>query len=127
MLTYGIFTGSSKLTASPLLLKLGIPLKLCGHKYICSAVNVYYSLTQTKSSIGITRDVYPEVARQYNTTPQNVEKSIRHAVEICFLHGDINLIHKLFGNTINEVKGKATNSEFITAITYWLAREAEEE
>ncbi len=124
MSIHKIIPGRSPLAVSPLLLKLGIPLNLSGHRYICTAVNIYYSMTLTNSRIKITQDIYPEVAHRYDTTSQCVERSIRHAVGICFTRGDLKLIDKMFGFTINEAKGKPTNGEFIATVSYWLTNEA---
>ena len=120
MSLHEIISNKNSLIVSPLLIKLGIPLSLSGHRYLCSAVNIYSSLMQTNSRIKITQDIYPEVAHQYGTTSQCVERSIRHAVGICFTRGDLKLIDKMFGFTINEAKGKPTNGEFIATISYWL-------
>ena len=119
-----IIPNNNSLIVSPLLIKLGIPLNLSGHKYLCSAVNIYSSLLQTNSRIKITQDIYPAVAHQYGTTSQCVERTIRHAVGICFTRGDLKLIDKMFGFTINEAKGKPTNGEFIATLSYWLTSEA---
>ena len=124
MSLHEIISNKNSLIVSPLLIKLGIPLNLSGHRYLCSAVNIYSSLMQTNSRIKITQDIYPEVAHQYGTTSQCVERSIRHAVGICFTRGDLKLIDKMFGFTINEAKGKPTNGEFIATISYWLTSEA---
>ena len=124
MSLHEIIPNKNSLIVSPLLIKLGIPLSLSGHRYLCSAVNIYSSLMQTNSRIRITQDIYPEVAHQYCTTSQCVERSIRHAVGICFTRGDLKLIDKMFGFTINEAKGKPTNGEFIATISYWLMSEA---
>ena len=119
-----IIPNKNSLIVSPLLINLGIPLSLSGHRYLCSAVNIYSSLMQTNSRIKITQDIYPAVAHQYGTTSQCVERSIRHAVGICFTRGDLKLIDKMFGFTINEAKGKPTNGEFIATISYCLTSEA---
>ena len=124
MSLHEIIPNKNSLIVSPLLIKLGIPLSLSGHRYLCSAVNIYSSLMQTNSRIKITQDIYPAVAHQYGTTSQCVERSIRHAVGICFTRGDLKLIDKMFGFTINEAKGKPTNGEFIATISYCLTSEA---
>ena len=120
MSLHEIIPNKNSLIVSPLLIKLGIPLSLSGHRYLCSAVNIYSSLMQTNSRIKITQDIYPAVAHQYGTTSQCVERSIRHAVGICFTRGDLKLIDRMFGFTINEAKGKPTNGEFIATLSYWL-------
>ncbi len=119
-----IIAVDNSLDASRLLINLGISLSLSGHRYICTAVNIYHSLGLTARRIKITKDIYPEVANYYGTTSQCVERSIRHAVEICFMRGDLKLINKIFGSAISESKGKPTNGEFIATLTHWLANEA---
>lgn len=74
MSLHEIIPNRGPLVVSPLLIKLGIPLSLSGHRYICTAVNIYHSMMQTNSRIKITQDIYPEVAHQYGTTSQCVEK-----------------------------------------------------
>ena len=65
---------------------------------------------------GVTKILYPDVAKKYNSTPQRVEKAIRHAIEVAWSRGKIDAIDELFGYTINNHKGKPTNSEFIALI-----------
>ncbi len=123
MLSSNNSSESNLLRVSPLLLRLGIPLRLSGHRYICSAVELYSRLSKQYYHVKITQDVYPAVAKQFGTTPQCVERSIRHAVSICFTRGDLKLIDKMFGFTISETKGKPTNGEFISTVVYWLQEE----
>lgn len=114
---------SNSLMVSPLLLRLGIPFRLSGHRYICSAVEIYSRLSRQYYHVKITQDVYPAVAKQFGTTSQCVERSIRHAVSICFTRGDLKLIDRMFGFTISEAKGKPTNGEFISTVVYWLNKD----
>ena len=64
----------------------------------------------------ITKDVYPEIARKYNTTPTRVERAIRHAIETSWNRGDINLMEEIFGNSLNVNRDKPTNAEYLTTI-----------
>ena len=64
----------------------------------------------------VTKVLYPEVARRYNTTPSRVERAIRHAIEVAWSRGKMDTIDELFGYTIHTGKGKPTNSEFIALI-----------
>lgn len=64
----------------------------------------------------ITKILYPEIAKTYNTTASRVERAIRHAIEVAWSRGNIDAISDLFGYTIDVAKAKPTNSEFIAMI-----------
>ena len=64
----------------------------------------------------ITKQLYPSIARTYNTTPSRVERAIRHAIEVAWSRGQVETIDALFGYTISHGKGKPTNSEFIAMV-----------
>ena len=64
----------------------------------------------------ITKELYPEIAQKYATTVSRVERAIRHAIEVAWNRGQIDMHEKLFGYTVNSNKGKPTNSEFIAMI-----------
>jgi two-component system response regulator (stage 0 sporulation protein A) len=64
----------------------------------------------------ITKQLYPSIAREYNTTPSRVERAIRHAIEVAWSRGQVDAIDSLFGYTVNLGKGKPTNSEFIAMV-----------
>ena len=64
----------------------------------------------------VTKVLYPEVAKRFNTTPSRVERAIRHAIEVAWDRGDVEVLQKFFGYTVSGIKGKPTNSEFIAMI-----------
>ena len=64
----------------------------------------------------ITKELYPTVAKDFNTTPSRVERAIRHAIEVAWDRGDPDVLNDFFGYTIANAKGKPTNSEFIAMI-----------
>ena len=64
----------------------------------------------------VTKILYPAIVKKHNTTSSRVERAIRHAIEVAWSRGRIETIDELFGYTINEGKGKPTNSEFIALI-----------
>ena len=64
----------------------------------------------------VTKVLYPEVAKRFNTTASRVERAIRHAIEVAWDRGDLDVLQKYFGYTVSNVKGKPTNSEFIAMI-----------
>ena len=98
-----------------LLHSIGIPAHIKGYVYIrCAVIEAFYN----PNYIGqITKVLYPEIAKRYSSTPSRVERAIRHAIEIAWNRGSIDIINKIFGYTINAYKAKPTNSEFIAMIT----------
>ena len=64
----------------------------------------------------ITKELYPTVAKDFNTTPSRVERAIRHAIEVAWDRGGTEVLNSFFGYTIANSKGKPTNSEFIAMI-----------
>ena len=65
----------------------------------------------------VTRVLYPTVAKKYGTTSSRVERAIRHAIEVAWDRGDIDVLNSYFGYTIQNSRGKTTNSEFIAMIS----------
>jgi two-component system response regulator (stage 0 sporulation protein A) len=64
----------------------------------------------------VTKELYPMIANKYNTTPSRVERAIRHAIELAWDRGNVEMMNKFFGYTINVERGKPTNSEFIAMV-----------
>jgi two-component system response regulator (stage 0 sporulation protein A) len=64
----------------------------------------------------ITKELYPTIAKKCNTTPSRVERAIRHAIEVAWNRGKVDVLDSMFGYTISNNKGKPTNSEFIALI-----------
>ena len=64
----------------------------------------------------VTKLLYPTVAKKFDTTASRVERAIRHAIEIAWDRGDLEVLNAYFGFTVNTSKGKPTNSEFIALI-----------
>ena len=64
----------------------------------------------------VTKLLYPAVAKKFATTPSRVERAIRHAIEIAWDRGDVDVLNSFFGYTVNTGKGKPTNSEFIALL-----------
>ena len=65
----------------------------------------------------ISKVLYPEVASRFSTTPSRVERAIRHAIEVAWDRGDVDVLSSYFGYTIQNERGKPTNSEFIAMIS----------
>ncbi len=64
----------------------------------------------------ITKVLYPDIAKKFDTTPSRVERAIRHAIEVAWNRGNYESISKMFGYTVHHLKSKPTNSEFIAMI-----------
>lgn len=96
------------------LVKFGTPAHIKGYRYLKYAVEL---VVKDEDLIdAITCELYPAVARRFNTTPSRVERAIRHAVEVTWDRGDWHLLQQYFGSTISKDKCKPTNSEFIARL-----------
>jgi len=94
--------------------KVGIPANISGHQFLREAILM---VIEDRGLIsGITKELYPNVARKCKTTSAKVERSIRHAIEVCWLRGRVDVLENTFGYTINPERGKPTNSEFIAMV-----------
>ncbi len=99
---------------SELLHNLGIPSHVRGYQYIRDGIVLLYNKNSYVSYI--TKDVYPEIAYKYETTSSRVERAIRHAIEISWDRGDLDLMENLFGHSVDYERSKPTNSEYINTI-----------
>ena len=99
---------------TPLLRRLGFPTHIKGYLYIKEAITMICN--EPKLSQNITRCLYNKIAESFGTSKECVERAIRHAIEISWNRGDIEVIDKVFGCSIDMNKSKPTNSEYITAI-----------
>ena len=94
---------------------LGVPAHIKGYQYIRYSIML---AVKDKDIIGsITKCLYPTVAKKHNTTSSRVERAIRHAIEVAWDRGDVDTLNSYFGYTIQNNKGKPTNSEFIAMIS----------
>ena len=94
--------------------ELGIPAHIKGYQYLRHAIMMVIDDLDIINSI--TKELYPTVAKDFNTTPSRVERAIRHAIEVAWDRGDTEVLNSFFGYTIANSKGKPTNSEFIALI-----------
>ena len=93
---------------------IGVPAHIRGYQYLREAIQM--SVKDMDMLGSITKTLYPEIAKKYETTPSRVERAIRHAIEVAWNRGRMETLDALFGYTINTGKGKPTNSEFIALI-----------
>lgn len=94
--------------------EIGVPAHIKGYFYLREAISMVVNDIELLSAV--TKELYPSIARRYNTTSSRVERAIRHAIEVAWSRGQIESINKIFGYTIHNEKGKPTNSEFIAMV-----------
>lgn len=94
--------------------EIGVPAHIKGYLYLREAISMVYKDIELLGSI--TKVLYPDIAKKYNTTASRVERAIRHAIEVAWSRGNIDSISSLFGYTVSMSKAKPTNSEFIAIV-----------
>lgn len=94
--------------------EVGVPAHIKGYQFLRDAIIM--SINDMDMLNSITKILYPTIAKKNNTTPSRVERAIRHAIEVAWTRGKMDTIDELFGYTVNNGKGKPTNSEFIALI-----------
>lgn len=94
--------------------QIGVPAHIKGYQYLRYAIVT--AVVEPEIINAVTKQLYPRVAEKYLTTPSRVERAIRHAIEVAWDRGDIEILNSYFGYTIHHSKGKPTNSEFIAMI-----------
>ena len=94
--------------------QIGVPAHIKGYQYLRTAIIMAVEDENIINSI--TKILYPSVAKRYQTTSSRVERAIRHAIEVAWDRGDVDVLNEYFGYTIHNTRGKPTNSEFIAMI-----------
>lgn len=103
-----------EVTVSEIMHRIGVPAHIKGYQYLREAIIL--SVNNTEMMGSVTKLLYPTVAKTYKTTPSRVERAIRHAIEVAWDRGDVDVLSSYFGYTIQSSRGKPTNSEFIAMI-----------
>lgn len=94
--------------------QIGVPAHIKGYQYLRTAILMTINDSEIINSV--TKILYPSVAKKYSTTTSRVERAIRHAIEVAWDRGDVDTLNSYFGYTIQNNRGKPTNSEFIAMI-----------
>jgi two-component system response regulator (stage 0 sporulation protein A) len=95
--------------------EIGVPAHIKGYHYLRDSIIM--SVERPEIINAVTKQLYPAVAKKYDTTSSRVERAIRHAIEVAWDRGDIDVLNSYFGYTIHNDRGKPTNSEFIAMIS----------
>ena len=95
--------------------EVGVPAHIKGYQYLREAIMMVVNNIDIINQI--TKQLYPDIANKYHTTPSRVERAIRHAIEVAWGRGQAEVVENIFGYIISAAKGKPTNSEFIAMIS----------
>ena len=101
-------------TVTDIIRQMGIPAHLKGYQYLRDGILM--AVKDSDIINQVTKQLYPDLAIKYKTTPSRVERAIRHAIEVAWNRGQIESMESIFGYTVNSNRGKPTNSEFIAMI-----------
>lgn len=110
----GISDKEWEIIVTDILHQIGVPAHIKGYHYLRDAIIM--SLKDMKIINSVTKQLYPAVAEHFETTSSRVERAIRHAIEVAWDRGDVEVLNAYFGYTIQNSRGKPTNSEFIAMI-----------
>ena len=110
-----IYHNNLEVSVTKLLHGLGVPSHIKGYQYIREGVLLMYERPDIVGAI--TKELYPEIAEKYDTTVSRVERAIRHAIEVSWNRGDIDLMEEVFGHSVDYDRAKPTNSEFIVTVS----------
>ena len=106
--------GSDEVTVTEILHQIGVPAHIKGYQYLREAILM--TMDQPDYINAVTKRLYPDIAQKDGTTASRVERAIRHAIEVAWDRGDVETLNRYFGYTINNMRGKPTNSEFVAMI-----------
>ena len=104
-----------ELIISDIMRQIGVPAHIKGYQYLRTSIMLCVEDADMMGSV--TKILYPTVAKMYKTTSSRVERAIRHAIEVAWDRGDVDVLSSYFGYTIQSDRGKPTNSEFIAMIS----------
>lgn len=109
-----IFHNNIQISVTKILHELGVPSHIKGYQYIREGIMLIYDNPELIG--GITKELYPDIARSFQTTVSRVERAIRHAIEVSWNRGNWDLMEEIFGHSVDIDKAKPTNSEFIVTV-----------
>lgn len=108
-------TSSLEMQVTAIIHQIGVPAHIKGYQYLRDAILM--AIDDDDIINAVTKRLYPAVAKKHNTTSSRVERAIRHAIEVAWDRGDVDVLNSYFGYTIHNGRGKPTNSEFIAMIS----------
>lgn len=112
--TINLYHSNLQISITKMLHELGMPSHIKGYQYIREGITMIYNDPNIIG--GITKELYPELASKFDTTVSRVERAIRHAIEVSWNRGNIDLMEEIFGHSVDIDKAKPTNSEFVVTL-----------
>lgn len=112
--TVDIYHNNVQISITKILHELGVPSHIKGYQYIREGIMLVYDKPEFIG--GITKELYPDIAKTFSTTVSRVERAIRHAIEVSWNRGNWDLMEDIFGHSVDIDKAKPTNSEFIVTV-----------
>ena len=109
-----VATADLEKQVTSIILEVGIPAHVKGYQYVRRAILM--AITDPDVINGVTKIIYPTIAKEFKTTSSRVERAIRHAIEVAWDRGNVETLTSLFGYSVSGTRGKPTNSEFIAMI-----------
>ena len=113
-ITVGVDKTDIETQVTKIIHQIGVPAHIKGYQYLRTAILM--TIRDNELINSVTKILYPSVAKKHSTTTSRVERAIRHAIEVAWDRGDIDTLNSYFGYTIQNSRGKPTNSEFIAMI-----------
>ena len=110
----GVGDSSLEMQVTDIIHQIGVPAHIKGYQYLRDAILMAIEDDQIINAV--TKRLYPAVAKRHGTTSSRVERAIRHAIEVAWDRGDVDVLNAYFGYTIHNGRGKPTNSEFVAMI-----------
>ncbi len=108
-------TSSLEMRVTEIIHQIGVPAHIKGYQYLRDSILM--AIEDEEIINAVTKRLYPAVAKKHGTTSSRVERAIRHAIEVAWDRGDVDVLNSYFGYTIHNGRGKPTNSEFIAMIS----------
>ena len=97
-----------------LFLTIGIPAHIKGYQYLRCGVRL---AVENPGIINrITRELYPGIAARFDTTASEVERAIRHAIDVAWSRGRLDSVNSMYGYKVLSPDDKPTNGEFIALV-----------
>lgn len=114
-MTKSVVDKNLEINVTEILHQIGVPAHIKGYHYLRDSIIM--SVEDPEIINAVTKQLYPSVAKKFSTTSSRVERAIRHAIEVAWDRGDVEILNSYFGYTIHNERGKPTNSEFIAMIS----------
>ena len=108
-------SGSLEIRVTEIIHQIGVPAHIKGYQYLRDAIIM--AINDDEIINAVTKRLYPAVAKKHGTSSSRVERAIRHAIEVAWDRGDVDVLNSYFGYTIHNSRGKPTNSEFVAMIS----------